>query len=90
MKLWISLFAFALLTLASFTGNAAEGSCELRTSVLSEILINSIREPANFSSTSSREARRGCCSWHGGVCGCDSRSGRLRCCDGQLSPSCGC
>ena len=32
--------------------------------------------------------RRGCCSWHGGVCGCSS--GRAVCCDGQLSPSCGC
>lgn len=34
-------------------------------------------------------ARSGCCSWHGGICGCSS-SGRAVCCDGQLSPSCGC
>lgn len=34
------------------------------------------------------EARRGCCSHHGGVCGC--ADGRSVCCDGQLSPSCGC
>jgi len=33
-------------------------------------------------------AGRGCCSWHGGVCGCSN--GRALCCDGQLSPSCGC
>lgn len=32
--------------------------------------------------------RRGCCSWHGGVCGCSS--GRAVCCDGSYSPSCGC
>ena len=32
--------------------------------------------------------RRGCCSHHGGVCGCDK--GRALCCDGRLSPSCGC
>lgn len=32
--------------------------------------------------------RRGCCSHHGGVCGCSS--GRAVCCDGSLSPSCGC
>ncbi len=31
---------------------------------------------------------RGCCSWHGGVCGCSN--GRAKCCDGTLSPSCGC
>ena len=30
----------------------------------------------------------GCCSWHGGVCGCSA--GRAQCCDGSLSPSCGC
>jgi hypothetical protein len=32
--------------------------------------------------------RRGCCSHHGGVCGCEK--GRAVCCDGRLSPSCGC
>ncbi|MBS4759136.1 MAG: hypothetical protein KHX03_00355 [Clostridium sp.] len=32
--------------------------------------------------------RRGCCSHHGGVCGCSH--GRAVCCDGSLSPSCGC
>ena len=32
--------------------------------------------------------RQGCCSWHGGVCGCSR--GRALCCDGTLSPSCGC
>jgi len=36
------------------------------------------------------EARRGCCSWHGGVCGCSRDHNRLRCCDGALSPTCGC
>ena len=34
-------------------------------------------------------AQRGCCSWHGGVAGCDS-SGRTICADGSLSPSCTC
>lgn len=32
--------------------------------------------------------KSGCCSWHGGVCGCEG--GRAVCCDGILSPSCGC
>lgn len=32
--------------------------------------------------------RRGCCSWHGGVCGCEN--GRVVCCDGTYSPSCRC
>lgn len=33
-------------------------------------------------------AQRGCCSWHQGVCGC--QSGRVVCCDGSYSPSCTC
>jgi len=33
-------------------------------------------------------AKAGCCSWHGGVCGCSG--GRALCCDGTLSPTCGC
>lgn len=36
----------------------------------------------------SKLARRGCCSWHKGVCGCSG--GRAVCCDGTLSPTCGC
>jgi hypothetical protein len=31
---------------------------------------------------------RGCCSWHGGECGC--KDGRDVCCDGTFSPSCSC
>ncbi len=33
-------------------------------------------------------AQSGCCSWHGGVCGCAGIS--KLCCDGSLSPSCTC
>lgn len=32
--------------------------------------------------------RSGCCSHHGGVCGCSGSS--QKCCDGSISPSCGC
>lgn len=45
--------------------------------------------PSNPLPHSELPARSGCCSWHGGVCGCSS-SGRAVCCDGALSPSCGC
>jgi len=31
---------------------------------------------------------QGCCSWHGGECGC--QNGRDQCCDGTLSPTCSC
>jgi hypothetical protein len=36
----------------------------------------------------SRASLRGCCSRHGGVCGCSA--GRVACCDDALSPSCDC
>jgi hypothetical protein len=44
-----------------------------------------------FTLLTKREAveRKGCCSHHGGVCGCSS-DGRAVCCDGAPSPSCGC
>ena len=32
--------------------------------------------------------RKGCCSSHGGVCGCEGK--REQCCDGTLSPKCKC
>lgn len=35
-------------------------------------------------------ARSGCCSWHGGVSGCDTSVGRQVCNDGTYSPSCTC
>jgi hypothetical protein len=37
-----------------------------------------------------RNGNQGCCSWHGGVGGCDTSVGRLVCSDGLYSPSCGC
>jgi hypothetical protein len=35
-------------------------------------------------------AKRGCCSWHGGVNHCDTTTGRIICNDGTYSPSCMC
>lgn len=42
----------------------------------------------NVASKNTKLAGRGCCSRHRGVCGCSG--GRAVCCDGSLSPSCGC
>lgn len=54
-----------------------------------KILVVSILLLPVFFCFSVASAQRGCCSWHKGVCGCDS-SGRKICCDGTLSPSCTC
>jgi len=34
--------------------------------------------------------KRGCCSHHNGVCGCNVNTGMQRCCDGTQSPTCRC
>ena len=46
------------------------------------------KNPQNNSLTQEQIAERGCCSHHGGVCGCSG--GTDICCDGAASPSCGC
>lgn len=58
--------------------------------ILTALAIYPPRSPSPPSSVApeAMPERRGCCSWHGGVCGCSN--GRAKCCDGTLSPSCGC
>jgi hypothetical protein len=57
-------------------------------------ILQAFPSNVNYSISSSkyeiRVAQRGCCSWHKGVCGCDESTGRTKCCDGTLSPSCRC
>jgi hypothetical protein len=50
--------------------------------------INEDLNVATLKSESLELERRGCCSWHGGVCGC--QGGRVLCCDGTLSRTCRC
>jgi len=57
---------------------------------VSEIIFSILAVVYFFSLPSVVYARRGCCSWHGGVCGCDTRVGRQVCCDGTYSPTCTC
>ena len=63
-------------------------------SVLLILVISSFAEEKNCEQlkqegfSQQQLAQRGCCSWHGGVCSCNG--GRVVCCDGKLSPTCGC
>ena len=43
-----------------------------------------------FINASHASAKSGCCSWHGGVSGCDYNIGRQVCNDGTYSPTCTC
>jgi hypothetical protein len=68
-------------------------------SILSTLIVSCMQCPTegiNFSKYTDVSAvaimsevyHSGCCSHHGGVCGCDVD--RARCCDGTDSPSCDC
>lgn len=64
----------AILMMLSFSAFAEEASCK--------------QFQSSGNTTSEQLAQRGCCSWHGGVCGCSA--GVVQCCDGSGSPSCRC
>lgn len=51
--------------------------------VSEESFVCSYENNSNF-----KISKRGCCSRHGGVCGCVK--GSIRCCDGSMSPTCTC
>ncbi len=61
-------------------------SCKIGSNSFNKPLLN------NTSDNSKGElfAKSGCCSHHGGVCGCDESFDKIICCDGTLSPSCTC
>jgi len=53
-----------------------------------EFLPSEFNEPVHRAICQLGVNKRGCCSWHDGVCGCSY--GRVVCCDGVLSPTCTC
>lgn len=64
--------------------------CQTENAITSlKIDVSSFGSPQCAKTPNEQVAGRGCCSHHGGVCGCSS-DGRAQCCDGGLSPSCGC
>jgi len=79
VKLLSFLFVFLFLTFGYSSNITKENSQSICSS--QNLYLNQ--------QSKTEYARRGCCSHHGGVCGCSS-SGRLQCCDGTLSPTCGC
>jgi len=80
------LIAAALLFALSGPGYSATsaGQEEARTTIERPTKAPCVKPPDDKTGA----GQRGCCSWHGGVCGCED--GRAKCCDGTLSPSCGC
>lgn len=52
------------------------------------IITGSVFAYNHYSNQNNCVAGRGCCSRHGGECGCVN--GRSKCCDGTMSPTCQC
>jgi len=75
MRILLLSLLLVLYTSISFADQPAEAS-------------NTCSQPQSSELFDNQVAQRGCCSYHGGVCGCSG--GRAQCCDGTLSPSCGC
>lgn len=86
------LLGLVIFALFNVSRTEAKVSCEQKTKLVEvSLLWNKMlivkNSPSGDSSLDGAE-RRGCCSHHGGVCGCSN--GRALCCDTTLSPSCGC
>lgn len=79
------LISFANANAAELKSNCAQKPGDSSAArVLAMVQVSSEKDSGN-----SQADRSGCCSHHSGVCGC-SATGRAVCCDGTLSPSCGC
>lgn len=86
-KVLASVFVVALVavSLALFQPVAASAG---EKAGQGEFLEQSLCQDTGQALQGEQVARRGCCSHHKGVCGCVD--GRIKCCDGTLSPTCTC
>jgi hypothetical protein len=96
MKTFFLVFLIILLIVSAFTQTAfamdVTPQCNYERGPIQPVQQSIVQLAENFlhpqSLQQSSPEHQGCCSWHGGVCGCSSA--RAVCCDGQFSPSCGC
>jgi hypothetical protein len=82
-----SITIAVLILLGLATSVMASNSVSEKTTTTNQY-VTSVCKPELGAKSGSVEAKRGCCSHHGGVCGCST--GRQVCCDGSFSPSCTC
>lgn len=91
----VTLMTIALLLNSfSFAQATDEASCltkqrEITTHIIALPKDNKCQRVEAKAQSPIQVAGQGCCSYHGGECGC-SFSGHVQCCDGNTSPSCGC
>jgi len=85
--LMITLLVMGMSILGVTFGQTSEGDCYTNSLEVFTFSLVDENSEAN-SALYTYDEQRGCCSWHGGVCGCSG--GRKECCDGTLSPTCTC
>ena len=84
-----ALITLQFIVLAGFFSVMESANASNDLSYLSRLFSMGTHKTCEQIFTSAEDPQgRGCCSWHGRVCGCEF--GRAKCCDGALSPSCGC
>ena len=76
------------MTRGPLTAFALLGAMFAAATFAAPVALANACDPASI--VSSVGEKRGCCSHHNGVCGCNSQTGMQRCCDGTDSPSCKC
>lgn len=91
-KISLILLTLFLMANISFAQNLADKSVKSDKQLEANqtlLVSNNVKEIDNkiFLSKEIKLEKRGCCSWHGGVAGCDESTGRIKCRDGSLSPS---
>ncbi len=85
--LMITLLVIGMSVIGTSYGQTSEGDCYNASFEYFSYPITEDYLEVSEGLFASNE-QRGCCSHHGGVCGCSG--GRKKCCDGSLSPSCTC
>lgn len=88
----MKIFAVKLLVLLSFVNAHAgetKSNCAHEKAASNAARVLAMVQVTPEKGSGETAERSGCCSHHSGVCGC-SATGRAVCCDGTLSPSCGC
>ncbi len=85
MKTTLVMFALLIATVSFAEENKVDGSQPIKPF---EVIQTACNETGLTLLQRDELGQSGCCSWHGGVCGC--QYGRVVCCDGNYSPSCSC
>lgn len=82
------IFLTIIILVFFFSTISSSVSTDSSTIISAPQQIPKVKTTVKADTISIKLARRGCCSHHGGVYGCDEPNGMIRYNDGTLSPTC--